>query len=134
MLEALAAAVRTVPRFDVTLSRVEWFGDSVVWLAPEPDEPFRSLTAAVWQRFPDTPPFRGVFSDVVPHLTVGNESPLHLMRQAGDAVREQLPIRTRVAAAQLICGSREPNSWRSIAELPLGSLAPRELIIGKDVV
>ncbi len=120
VLEALASAVRTVPRFDVVLTRVEWFGDSVVWLAPEPEAPFRALTAAVWHQFPDTPPYGGAFSDVVPHLTVGDATATQLLRQAGEAVRKQLPIRTRVDVAQLIVGSREPNSWHTIIELPLG--------------
>lgn len=75
VLETLAAAVRTVPRFHLELTAIGSFGDSVVWLAPDPNNPFRALTTAVWQRFPETPPFGGQFPDVVPHLTVGNEGP-----------------------------------------------------------
>src|SRR3954466_12753022 len=54
--EAVLAAVReivaAVPRTDVSLSRGAWFGDPVVWLAPQPDHPFRDLPSAVWRRFP----------------------------------------------------------------------------------
>ena len=39
--------------FRFSLSRTAWFGDSVLWLAPEPDAPFRVLTDAVAARWPD---------------------------------------------------------------------------------
>ena len=29
--------------FDCEFSRTEWFGEDVVWLAPDPDMPFREL-------------------------------------------------------------------------------------------
>jgi 2'-5' RNA ligase len=120
VVAVLAAAIGTVPAFDVTFSRVGWFGDGVAWLAPEPDQPFRALTAAVWQRFPDRPPYRGAFDDVVPHLTIGHDAPVTVLRPAADAVAARLPIQARVAAAQLIQGSHEPDSWRTVAELALG--------------
>ncbi len=121
-LELLARAVRTVPRFDIELTRVEWFGDSVIWLAPEPDAPFRALTAAVWNRFPEAPPYGGEHADNMPHLTVGHGGPAFLLREADEAVRPQLPIKASVGEARLICGSRQPNSWYAITELPLGTV------------
>jgi hypothetical protein len=119
-LDLLAGAAMTVPRFQVEFRRVQWFGDSVVWLAPEPAEPFRALTAAVWQAFPESPPYGGSFPDVVPHLTVGEGANFERLRLAGNAVLAQLPIRASVAAVRVICGSATPNSWHQIAELPLG--------------
>lgn len=83
------------------LTRVEWFGDSVVWLAPEPDAPFRALTAAVWNRFPEVFPYGGAHSDNVPHLTLGSGGPMERMRQAAEDVREQLPIHTSVDAVHV---------------------------------
>jgi len=120
-LHRLAGALLAVPRFEVRFTRVEWFADSVVWLAAEWAEPFRSLTAAVWRAFPDAPPYGGAYADVVPHLTVGDGAAVELLREAADRVRAQLPIHTSVTAVQLICGSAALNSWHPIAELPLGS-------------
>lgn len=51
-LAALCRAVASVAAFDVMLPRVGWFGTDVLWLAPEPPQPFRALTAAVWREFP----------------------------------------------------------------------------------
>jgi hypothetical protein len=63
--------------FDYILDRIERFDAGVVWLHPEPSEPFEDLTAAVWRRWPDHPPYEGMFDVVVPHLTV-SETPIEL--------------------------------------------------------
>jgi 2'-5' RNA ligase len=118
---ALAELFAAVPGFDVTFGDVAWFGESVVWLAPRPDRPFRDLTAAVVRRFPETPPYEGAFGDdVVPHLTIGHDAPLDVLRRAGDAVAGQLPVRTTVRAVHLIAGAPAPDSWRTVAQFPLG--------------
>ncbi|MFD2078286.1 2'-5' RNA ligase [Actinopolymorpha cephalotaxi] len=123
VLARAGEAIRTVASFRATFARVEWFGDQVVWLAPEPARAFAELTAAVCERFPEFPPYGGAFAEVVPHLTVGDGAPAAELRQAAEHVRGHLPISTEVAAAQVICGSPEPGSWQSwrpVAELPLG--------------
>lgn len=119
-LEALARITAAVPAFDLTLARTAWFGHKVLWLDPEPDEPFRTLTRQVWRRFPQCRPYEGAHSDVVPHLTVGDDAPLPDMERAELSVAAALPLGTRVSRAQLICGSFEPNSWRTINEFPFG--------------
>ena len=43
---------------------------TVVYLAPEPSEPFDRLTEAIDARFPDFPPYAGAFDGVIPHLTI----------------------------------------------------------------
>lgn len=119
-LAALAAAVATVPAFNVALARTAWFGDSVFWLAPEPDQPFRDLTSAVHHRFPDCPPYRGAYSDVVPHLTVGHDTAVDVLGAAAAAIAPVLPIYARVTAARLMQGTAAAGSWHTVAELPLG--------------
>jgi 2'-5' RNA ligase len=118
---ALAEAVASTAAFDVVLARVGWFGDTVVWLAPEPDEPFRALTQAVHRRFPQYPPYGGVHSDSIPHLTIGHDAPVEHLRAAADAVKGHLPIRFRVSSVHLILGSPNPASWQTLAEFALPS-------------
>jgi hypothetical protein len=43
-LHRLDLALWSAEPFDCTFERVEWFDEDVVWLAPEPDQPFRELT------------------------------------------------------------------------------------------
>ena len=122
MIGALAEAIASVRSFDVTFARVAWFDRSVLWLAPEPAEPFQALTDAVWRRFPDCPPYRGEHQDLVPHLTVGIDQPPDALESAARAIEPGLPVTATVSAAVLMRGSREPGSWHAVAELPL---APR---------
>jgi 2'-5' RNA ligase len=113
-------SIAAVPAFELSLARTAWFGHKVLWLHPEPDEPFRTLTEQVWRRFPQCPPYEGGHTLVVPHLTIGDDAPLPDLERAESSVAAALPLRTRVTRAQLICGSFEPNSWRTINEFPLG--------------
>jgi 2'-5' RNA ligase len=119
----LGAALASVPAFDADLTRVEWFGDTVVWVAPEPADQFRRLTAVAGAAFPDLLPYGGEFDDVVPHLTIGGPSrgTVDELRAAGAAVAARLPFRTRVDEVGVMAGSREPGSWRTVARLPLAS-------------
>ena len=64
----------------------------MIYLAPEPDEPFRRLTLAIWNGWPQTPPYGGRYSEIIPHLTVA---------QVGD---EQLCDRIAVKFAQIARG------------------------------
>jgi len=117
---ALRKVIAATPAFTVTFRRVGWFGDDVVWLAPEPADPFVALALAVRERF-GTVPYGGEHGpEPVPHLTVGHQAPLPRLRDAAAQLEAGLPFRAEIRAAQLVVGSREPDSWRTVAELPLG--------------
>ena len=122
VLAGLAAAVGSVPAFDCVFSRTDWFGDDVLWLAPEPDGPFRALIKAVVAAFPKHLPYGGLYDEPIPHLTVGE---LRLgsaeeLAAAERAVAAHLPIRARVDRAVLLAGRPEHGAWHPVAELPLG--------------
>lgn len=123
LLARLAAVVRSVSAFDCQLARTRWFGDEVLWLDPEPAEPFDQLTAVITAAFPSWPPYGGVHEQVVPHLTVAHAGPADLtaMRAAERAVQSKLPIAARIKQALLIEGTRAPSSWRIVRALPLGA-------------
>lgn len=57
VLDDLRTAVTQAGGFPCVFSRVAWFGQEVLWLAPGPAEPFRALTEPVWRRFPECPPY-----------------------------------------------------------------------------
>jgi 2'-5' RNA ligase len=120
-LAALHEIAAAEPRFDLTLDRIAWFGDTVVWLAPNPARPFRALTAALTARFPETPPYGGAHPEPVPHLTIGHDHPRPTLEAAATAVTAHLPITTTVTAIRLITGTPEPGgTWHPIADFPLG--------------
>lgn len=121
VLAAVRATVAAVPAFDLVLRQTRRFGDHVLWLAPEPDAPFRALTAGVWARFPDFPPYGGEYEDVVPHLTVTVGQPPEVMGAAAERVRPWLPIAARVDAVRLLVGRPDRDGWRTVAEFPLSA-------------
>lgn len=120
VLSRLGRAIAAVPRFHAEWSRTDWFGTDVLWLVPEPASSFQMLMDNVWRAFPDFPPFGGQLDEIVPHLTVGHDAPLDELRVAELDVLAHLPIRMDVTAVQVMAGSKAPNSWQMIAELPLG--------------
>jgi 2'-5' RNA ligase len=70
VLENLQDCFARFAPFAFSLAAIRRFPSEVLYLAPEPDAPFRQLTTAICARFPDTPPYGGKFADVIPHLTV----------------------------------------------------------------
>lgn len=119
-LRTLAEAVRSVPRFDVVFARTSWFDEDVLWLAPEPDDGFRALTAAVWAAFPGCVPYGGAFTELVPHLTVAAHADPARMREVARMASARLPVPAAVHAAHLYQGHDAPGGWRAVAELALG--------------
>ena len=122
VLGKAAAAVASVQGFDCEFAATGWFGDQVVWLAPEPAGPFRALTAAVHAAFPQCPPFGGAFAEVIPHVTVGDhpEGGLGVLRAAEAEVLAALPVRTHVSRAWLMTGTLAAGSWQLRATFPPG--------------
>ncbi|AEV85186.1 hypothetical protein ACWT_4166 [Actinoplanes sp. SE50] len=119
VLAAIRLIAAGVPRFYLTLDRIGWFDDRVLWLSPSPAEPFRELTNRLAVRFPQTQPYEGEFADVIPHLTVGHDTPG--LPEAAAQVQPLLPIRARVTSLRLIAGRREPgDSWHTLTDFPLG--------------
>lgn len=106
---ALADLISRFPAFDFELDRVEQFPDGATWLRPTPSRPFVDLTAAVWQRWPEHPPYEGLHDEVIPHLTL-SETPID--------VRMELPIAARAREVTLI--EEEPSGqWIARLHLPL---------------
>jgi 2'-5' RNA ligase len=68
IVEKVKAAILSEAVFAFRLTKVGQF-PGVVYLIPEPCDPFVSLTRAIAQAFPDYPPYRGQHAGMVPHLT-----------------------------------------------------------------
>lgn len=120
-LAQLSALFAGVAPFDVRLDHTDWFGTTVLWLGPQDPAPFRAMTALVFAQFPEFPPFEGRHDDVVPHLTVGYDSPVEDMRRAERDMAGQLPILGRVAAVTLMSESTAADRWEVLASFPLGT-------------
>jgi 2'-5' RNA ligase len=123
VVERLAAIVATEPSFEVTFARFGRFPGSVLWLDPEPAEPFRRLTYAVWSAWPQTPPYGGLYADVTPHLTVAEHAEPVLLDEICAEVASALPVSMTVSHADLL--AIRDGTWRTYASLPLAPAVSR---------
>ena len=103
--------------FDVRFARIGRF-PSVVYLAPDPPEPFNRLTEAIHARFPDFPPYEGAHDVVIPHLTIVEsiEAPLD---EAATVAATALPIRHRVTRLEVLVQGPD-DRWHTRWRLRLG--------------
>lgn len=92
-----------------SLGSIRRFPGEVLYLAPEPEEPFRQLTLAIWGWYPETPPYGGKWPDIVPHLSVampGDEQKLDLIAaEFAEASNGSLPIGATAAEVALMDNS-----------------------------
>ncbi|GAA2204846.1 hypothetical protein GCM10009850_005730 [Nonomuraea monospora] len=102
------------PAIDVSFREIRRF-PGVVYLAPEPVRAFVRLIEAVAGRWPQTPPYGGLYDDVVPHLTLGVEGAVDEARVAG-----ALPLAARVAAVTLLVRDGA-GWWRPVDVFPLAA-------------
>lgn len=95
--------------FDVDFRQLDRF-PGTLWLAPEPSAPFRDMTIALVARYPDHQPYRGAYSQVIPHLTVAQAE----LNEAAEAVADWLPLRARADSAVLL-EHVQSDHWREVA-------------------
>lgn len=82
----------SVPEFSFTLNGVCGFR-GLVWLAPEPREPYLQLTAELRRRYPHLAPYgdpnRGI---VAPHLTVARSADIEFLHAVTKTLSDGLPL------------------------------------------
>ncbi len=102
------------------LSTIKRFPE-VLYLAPEPGEPFRQLTLAIWNLFPETPPYRGKWPDITPHLSIAWRTEQQVSAIADDftkASQGKLPIRAITSEVALM--DSRSGRWEVSAIFSLG--------------
>jgi hypothetical protein len=94
-----------------------------LYLAPTPSQPFVELTRAVFQQYPETPPYDGAFDEIIPHLTLTRASEdLSFERMAQEveiALRPQLPI--EITATEIHLLDNSCGEWCVHTAFALGS-------------
>jgi 2'-5' RNA ligase len=118
-LAALEDVVAHHAEIDVELATVGMFDEGVLHMRPEPDTPFRELTADVHDRFPDSQPYGGRHDEVVPHVTVGHDIPRPAASHAARSLMLALPIRVHLDVVQL--WAPRGDQWTIVASFPLGT-------------
>ena len=113
----LAAIAATVEPFDVRFARVGRF-PRAVYLVPGPSAPFEALTAAIAARFPEYPPYEGMFDVVIPHLTLV-ESATASLDEIAEAAARHVPFTRRVSLMEVLIEDND-GRWRGYWRIRLG--------------
>ncbi|MGW2724439.1 2'-5' RNA ligase family protein [Streptomyces sp. NPDC001492] len=88
----------------------------VVHLEPTPDAPFRRLTEAVVERWPEAPPYGGKY-EPHPHLTVAQGQDEAVLDEIEAGLRAALPFTARVPTVDLV--AYDGTDWLHRASLAL---------------
>ncbi|MDE3130550.1 MAG: 2'-5' RNA ligase family protein [Acidobacteriota bacterium] len=99
-LPALRAICGAASRFEVRFARTARF-PRVLYLVPEPAEPFVALSRALIARWPQIVPYADARKPIVPHLTVTTSRPPRVFDLVDDALAPLLPSSVTLDAAQL---------------------------------
>jgi 2'-5' RNA ligase len=106
VLDTLSHCFSCFAPFEFALTTINRFPGEVLYLVPDPEDPFRQLTLAICRRYPETPPYGGRYSTVVPHLTaahvVGEQRLGEIARELEQASQGRLPIRAQAAEVALM--------------------------------
>lgn len=96
----LTEAVPSFEPFELSFPTAGQFPNGTVWLRPEPFDTVRELLLAVYEAFPECPPYGGEFPEPHPHLTISSAA------QGGPGV-----------VAEAVAAGPAPTSW--VTELGL---------------
>jgi 2'-5' RNA ligase len=116
VLRELEALIGKHQPFDVEFAQCRRF-PGVLYLAPVPPDAFRALTGAVAGRWPEAPPYRGQFADVVPHLTIAHSQEPGVLDMIESEVGGRLPVTARIASLQLM--AYNGHRWEDVRSFPL---------------
>jgi len=117
-LRSLGDLFRNVPPFPFALTEVRRWPE-LVYLTPEPREPFATLTEMLVRRWPDAKPYEGKFTHIVPHVTVAHTSDDAVARRIIADVSPRLPLDSVARTVMLMV--TDNTSWTAHTTFPLGA-------------
>ena len=86
----------------------------------EPDDVLRAFMQALWATFPQWPPYEGVFTEVLPHATLGEDvDAAAVCAEIERRVRPHLPRRCQAEDVALL-EEFAPDHWRERERFAFG--------------
>lgn len=99
-LARVAAIARTTPPIDYVLRHVQELPNGFIQVAPEPAQPFAALTHALWDAFPQCPPYEGEYA-AAPHVTLDQRTESVSVASTRELLGDLLPVRCRADRLEL---------------------------------
>jgi 2'-5' RNA ligase len=114
----LTALFSEVHAFSTRFSGTQWFGEQVLWLAPDDPQPYIELTRAAISAFPEYPPYGDQFDEITPHLTVADGANVEAMRDAARNLGGRLPMTARADGVTLMTQAQPGGAWSRAVHFP----------------
>jgi hypothetical protein len=120
-IDGLRSCFQKFVPIDFSLVKAKRFS-GVLYLAPDPDDPFRALTLAVWEDYPEFPPYEGKHPDIIPHLSVASDTDEEGLRRITDnfGSKAQCSLPCLAKATEVALMDNELGSWRVVTTFRLG--------------
>ena len=99
-LARVAAIARATVPFDYVLREPQELADGFIQVPPVPAAPFAALTRALWDAFPQCPPYGGVYA-AAPHVTLDQRSETVSLASTRELLGDLLPARCRADRLEL---------------------------------
>lgn len=115
VLAQLRAVFAGFAAFDLTLAKTARF-PTVLYLVPEPAQPIHDMITTVYARWPQCPPYAGIYPDIAPHVSVVHDATEAEFEQAREILETRLPLRTRAEGVDLLI--YDGNRWNLRERLP----------------
>ena len=120
----VASFFTEIEPFDFQLTKVGWFAERVVFLAPEDPQPFIELTEKLIDRWSVCIPYGGRHGGAhVPHLTLGIEGTPEERASLAEAAEQLLPVQCVADQAWLMIGTPRPAQWQIASKFSFGDAA-----------
>ena len=116
IIDSLETLIRGTRAFRFSLTQAKQFEHGVVYLQPEPAEPFAQLTKEISRRF-GMLPYGGDFGEEpLAHLTVAIVEPTSTRQHLSNQLSGLLPIVLRAEEAWLMVGSNA-SRWNIVRQM-----------------
>lgn len=123
-IKDLTEVFSTIPAFEFSLIEVRCF-PRTAYLHPNKPELFIGIVGRLLEKWPDCPPYKGAFAEIIPHLTVADRASADTLDMVQRQLINHLPITCAAREARLIF-SDNIGLWSTKAHLPLGLAEEKE--------
>ena len=116
-IKTLRDLCASIEAFPFSFTEVRRF-PAAAYLHPDKSEKFAQITRMLVKMWPECEPYGGVFSDIIPHLTVADRVDLETLSAVEVSLRSHLPIECVAREVQLLT-SDDSGMWSMKYSFPL---------------
>jgi len=122
LLHRLSTIFASFQTFDFTLNEIGNF-PGVIYIKPDPEDPFHLLVNTIAEEFPESPPYGGMYKELIPHVTIAHSGFIEnysiVEKGIDKKLKELLPISSFASQVSLL--EYQNSSWQQRKSFKLGT-------------